>query len=279
MTTGEAIVFWILGPIALPARWAWSSPATPCTRRCCLVADDVLAGRALHGAAGAVPRLRADHRLHRRGDDAVPVRAHAGRAGQPDSVVEVLRGQRRRGARCWASGWRCCWSRRSARVAAPRCSRSAWPRRRGRSNVSGIGRLVFTKYLFAVRAHLGAADHRGARGDGAGATPSRRRTPSAASAQTVDARLRGEHDADLPAARPRRLRHRQLGRRARAAARTARSPRSRSRRSSTSVAVDVPDTATPDAHSLTGRPGPGHGRSPPGSRTTSTTPDGTEAKR
>ena len=41
--------------------------------------DDDVARRVLHDRAGAVPRLRADHRLHRRDHDPVPVRADARR--------------------------------------------------------------------------------------------------------------------------------------------------------------------------------------------------------
>ena len=44
---------------------------------------DALPGRPLRHRGRAVPRLRADHRVHRRGADAVPVRAHDRRRERP----------------------------------------------------------------------------------------------------------------------------------------------------------------------------------------------------
>ena len=45
-------------------------------------ADHALPGLPVHGAGRRVPRLRPDHRLHRRDHDAVPVRADADRPGR-----------------------------------------------------------------------------------------------------------------------------------------------------------------------------------------------------
>ena len=60
---------------------------------------DALARRALRHAGRAVPGLRADHRLHRRGHDAVPVRAMLVGVDSADSLVETIKGQR------LAAGW------------------------------------------------------------------------------------------------------------------------------------------------------------------------------
>ena len=76
--TGEAVVFWVLAPIAVLAALGMLFAARPCTARCCWP-PRCSAWRALHRAGRAVPRRRAGRRLHRRGHDAVPVRAHAGR--------------------------------------------------------------------------------------------------------------------------------------------------------------------------------------------------------
>ena len=224
VSTGEAITFWILGPIALAGALGMVFARNAVHSAPDAGRHDVLPGRVLHRRAGAVPRLRADHRLHRRGDDAVPVRADAGRPGQLGlggrGAARAAAGRRSRSG----SGWPCCWSARSA-ARSPRSPRSDWtpagPTPRG--NVTGIGRLVFTKYLFAfeltsallITAALGAMvltyghDPRRSQARAAG----HRGGPAARRARP-----------DLAAARPRGLRHRQLGGRARGAARRLDSP-------------------------------------------------------
>ena len=60
---------------------AWCSPATPIHSALFLVMTMACARRLLRRPGGAVPRRGADHRLHRRDHDPLPVRAHAGRPG------------------------------------------------------------------------------------------------------------------------------------------------------------------------------------------------------
>ena len=77
--TGEAVAFWMLGA-GRRARRARRAvlPRRPCTARCCS-RRRCSPRRPLPRAGRTVPRRRAGGRLHRRGDDAVPVRADAGR--------------------------------------------------------------------------------------------------------------------------------------------------------------------------------------------------------
>ena len=136
---------------------------------------------------------------------------------------------------CSASGSPCCWSARSAgaRRGARPVGLAAGERRRAAATSTGIGRLIFTDYLFPfeltsallITAALGAMvlrHTRQARGARQARPAGHRRGPAARRARP-----------DLAAARPRRLRHRQLGGHARAAARRLDRARSRSRRSST----------------------------------------------
>ena len=90
----------------------------------------------------------ADHRLHRRDHDAVPVRADAGRPGR-------LRLARRDAARpaaaaasCSASASRC-WSRAALDRALNDTRGRAGRRQRRRRQRQGIAELLFTRYLFA----------------------------------------------------------------------------------------------------------------------------------
>ena len=60
-------------------------------------------------------------------------------------------------------------------------------------NVPGIGRADLHHVPVRLRAHLGAADHRGARGDGAGVRADPRTRQARPAGRRCEARLRGEH--------------------------------------------------------------------------------------
>ena len=116
-----------------------------------------------------------------------------------DSVVEVLRGQRVAGAaprhRVRGAAGRPRSAARSAHV--PSVGLAAGDAGAG-GNVTGIGALIFTKYLFAfeltsallITAALGAMVLAYAQRASA--------TPSVGQRATVEARLRGEHDRISP---------------------------------------------------------------------------------
>ena len=177
--------------------------------------------------AGAVPRLRADHRLHRRDHDAVPVRADAGRPGQ-------LRLGRSRC--CAASGSRRCvlgvglrgllvgavWAGRCTDVTAGRAGRGR--RERGRQR-QGIGRADLHQVPVRLRAHLGAADHRGARGDGAGPRADAAAHAKRGQRATVGRGCAAGTTASRPLPGPGVFATGELGGRARRCCPTARSPR------------------------------------------------------
>ena len=77
--TGEAVTFWLLAPLAVLGALGvlFSKKAV---HSALLLALTMLSLAVLYLAAGrAVPRCRPGGRLHRRGDDAVPVRADARR--------------------------------------------------------------------------------------------------------------------------------------------------------------------------------------------------------
>ena len=113
---------------------------------------DDLAGRAVRGPGRPVPVRGADHRLHRRDPDAVPVRADAGRGrrGRLDSWRRS-RGSGR--SPCWpGSGSARCWSSRSAtRIVADPVGLDRANAEYG-GNTQGIAALVFNRYVFAFEA-------------------------------------------------------------------------------------------------------------------------------
>ena len=170
-----------------------------------------------------------------------------------DSVVEVLRGQRL-AALVFGSGSRCCWSAAvgGALFSAPPVGLATArrvQRQRHRPRRADLHRVPVR-----LRAHLGAADHRGAGGDGAGLRADQGPQQARPAGHRGGAAARRARP-DLPAARPRRLRHRQLGGRAGAAAGRLDRARVASRRSSTPAPVErCRRTARPDARRpLTGR--------------------------
>ena len=173
---------------------------------------DDLAGGPVRGPGRPVPVRGADHRLHRCDLDAVPVRADAGRgrrgrlAGRDDPRPAGLGRDRRRRLRAAA---RVRGRQRGRRIPAGPGRRQQRARRQ-RPGHRGAG-------LHPVRVRLRgdrcAADHRGARGDGAG-------PPRAADAEEdagraghrADAEVRRDRSASRTAAQPRRLRPAQRGR-------------------------------------------------------------------
>ena len=76
---GEAIAFWILGPLSLAGAIGMVLLRNAIHSALSLVATMMSPRRVLPDRAGPVPRPGADHRLHRRDHDLVPVRADARR--------------------------------------------------------------------------------------------------------------------------------------------------------------------------------------------------------
>ena len=126
--------------------------------------------RLLRRPGGAVPRRGADHRLHRRDHDPLPVRADAGRPRLLGLVVETLRGQRV-AAIVLGIGFA---GLVGAGIAArhPRTCRPAGSaRRRRRRQHPGDRRAAVHQVPARLRGHQRAADHR--RGGRDGARPHR----------------------------------------------------------------------------------------------------------
>ena len=146
---GEAVVFWILGPDRAGRRARHGVRPQRRALGAVAGADDALPRRLLRRAGGAVPRRGADHRLHRRDHDAVPVRADAGRPGRlrlADRDAARPAGRRHRARRRLRRAGR----RRHRPRHRGTCRSSAWRTAQGASgNVQGIAELLFTKYVFA----------------------------------------------------------------------------------------------------------------------------------
>ena len=181
---------------------------------------------AVRRARGAVPVRGADHRLHRRDPDAVPVRADAGRRrrlrlGGRDDQGPAGAGRRRRpAARRWSSSSRSARSRSAPSSASTRPTRAATSR--------ALANILFSRYVFAfeatsallITAAIGAMvlAHR------------ERLTPKPTQADAgrpADAGLRRVRQAPRAAAVARRLRPAQRRRHPGAAARRHRRPRPR----------------------------------------------------
>ena len=215
---GEAIAFWILGADRRwPARIGMVLLRNAVHSALSLVATMICLGAFYMIEQGAVPRAGADHRLHRRDHDPVPVRAHAGRP-------RFLRLDRRDAARAAAGPRRCSGSasRCSSRSSVGRAFKDTTPvePRRGPNadggNVNSHRRAALHQVPVRVRAHLGAADRRRGRRDGAGPRRARR---AASRPRSRSARARDPLRPPAAAARPRRARRRQRDRHAGAAAR------------------------------------------------------------
>ena len=148
-TGGEQIAFWILAPLALLGAVGMVFSRGAVHSALWLVLTMLCLGCLYIAQDARVPRLRADHRLHRRDHDAVPVRADADRPGR----------RRLRSSRC------CAGSGSSPRVigiafvdaAGHRAAAGAGGRRRRSGStarwptaapIGSIAELLFTDYLF-----------------------------------------------------------------------------------------------------------------------------------
>ena len=168
--------------------------------------------------AGSVHRPGADHRLHRRDHDAVPVRADAGRPGRLRlGHRDAARPAGRRGA-ARPRPRRPALHRRLPRAASTRRAggRPARPsgaeRRRRRQRAGHRAPAVHPVHL-RLRGHLGAADHGGARRDGARARAAQARATSLSQPEQMRARFApGNYPAPKPG--PGVFAHVRLGRHA-----------------------------------------------------------------
>ncbi len=218
VSTGEAITFWILGPIALAGALGM-----------------VFARNAVHSALGLVVTMFCLAILYIAGQAPflgfVQIIVYTGAVmmlflfvlmlvgrDSSDSVVEVLRGQRLAGLALGVGLAVLLVGAIGGSLTAVVPVGLDADGANGNGNVTGIGRLVFTTYLFAfeltsallITAALGAMVLTLGMSRGQ-LKPGQRATVDRAAARRAR--------PDLPAARPRRLRHRQLGGAARGAAR------------------------------------------------------------
>ena len=214
---GEAVAFWILGPVALAGALGMVSARNAVHSALCL-AGTMLSLGLLYMAQGAMFLGFVQIIVY---TGAVMmlflfVLMLVGRDSS-DSVVEVLRGQRA-AALLFGIGLAALLVGAVGRAftdVTPVGPRGGWAeleRQRPRHRAADLHQVPVR-----LRAHLGAADHRGARGDGAGvrADPRTRQARPAGDGGGAAAR---RARADLPAARPRGVRHGELGGGARAAA-------------------------------------------------------------
>ena len=190
MGGGEAVLFWVLAPIMVLGALGLLFAKKAVHAALCMALVMISLGIVYFAAAGAVPRRRADLRLHRRRDDAVPLRPDAGRrrllrlAGRDDQ------GPAGRGRRCSGSASRVLLligvlgARRPSPPPAGPDGRST---RSG--NITALAALIFGQLRLGLRGHRRAADHRGAGRDGAG--PPRAARPAADPARAVDAADQG----------------------------------------------------------------------------------------
>ncbi len=221
------IAFYILAPIMVLAALGHPVRAQGRARRAAAGGGDDLAGDPVRRPRGAVPLRGADHRLHRRDPDAVPLRADAGRrrrlrlGGRDDPRPAAVRDPGRADPRR-DPGRR----RRPDHASAP-WSASRRPTSDG--NIEALANILFSRYVFAfevtsallITAAVGAMvlAHR------------ERLTPKptqAAAGRRAGPLVRRDRPAPRPAAAPGRLRPAQRGRHPGAAARRHASPRPRS---------------------------------------------------
>ncbi len=171
-------------------------------------ADDALPGRVLRGAGRAVHRHGADHRLHRRDHDAVPVRADAGRSGCHRLADRSAAGPAGgRGPRSDSASP--AWSGRRSTGRWTAGPRSSLDQANAAGNVQGSRRAVHQVRL-RVRADLGAADHGRGGCDGAGAHRAPQGGPEDQAAGAMRARFApGNYPGPKPG--PGVYRHHHLG--------------------------------------------------------------------
>ena len=129
---GEAVAFWVLAPLALGRGRLVRAGAQPGALGAVPRGRHALPGRVLRDPVGALPGRGADHRLHRRHHDPLPLRAHArGRGlgglpgGDPPGAARGCR--HRRARRCWC----CCAARWAPPCWTPPSSGSRRPTSRG----------------------------------------------------------------------------------------------------------------------------------------------------
>ena len=146
--TGEQIVFWVCAFFAVGGALGMLMSRRAVHSALFIATDDDRAGRALRRPAGTVPRHGAGGRLHRRRDDAVPVRAHDRRrrllrlAGRDDQGPAHRRDRLRRRLR------RACSWPASAEATINAVGLDAANAADG-GNVQGIARLIFGRYVLA----------------------------------------------------------------------------------------------------------------------------------
>ncbi|MDQ4116785.1 MAG: NADH-quinone oxidoreductase subunit J [Actinomycetota bacterium] len=271
-TTGEAVFFWIFAPVAVAAALGMIFARHAVHAALLLVLT--MFSLAVMYVLNAAPFLGFTQIIVYTGAVMMLflfVLMLVGRDSR-DSVVETLRGQRVAALVLGVgmAGLLVASLARGLQSVQPIAGPGV-----GTNNIGGIGRLVFTTYLLPfeltsallITAALGAMVLAHAQ-----SSTHARRTQR----QTVVARLRGEHARVSPLPGP------GVYATANSVAVPALLPDGSIAEDSLSeiiesVAVDVPDTATPDAHALTGRPTPDKAIDA-GEPHDVTTPDGTEAK-
>ena len=216
---GEAVTFWVLGPSRRRGvRSGWSSPARPCTARCC--SPSTMICLAVLYLAQDAPFL-----------GVVQVVVYTGAVmmlflfvlmlvgvDAGDSLVETIRGQRWP-ACCSALGFGAA-ARRRSRPGSASATPAAWPRPTPDGNVAGPRRPDLHPLRLRLRGHQRPADHRGARAPWCWRTASgteRRADPARAVASSGSVRRRRRQPG--AAAGPGRLRPAQRRRHAGPAAR------------------------------------------------------------
>ncbi len=198
VSTGEAIAFWVLGPLALAGAlgMVFARNAVHCAL---MLAAAMLSLGALYMIQQA-PFLGFVQIIVYTGAVMMLflfVLMLVGRDSS-DSVVEVLRGQRL-AALALGVGLAVLLVGGIGRALTAVTPAGLAAGRRGlRRQRHRAGPADLHQVPVRVRAHLGAAHHRGTRRDGAGLRPDGARTPSAASGPPSTARLRGEHDRVSP---------------------------------------------------------------------------------
>ena len=222
------VAFWILAPIMVAGRARHPVRPQGRARGAAAGGRDDRPGGAVRRAGRAVPVRGADHRLHRRDPDAVPVRADARRRRR----VRLGGGDDQGPAARWPRS--SAWSSASLLVlgvgqVVPRRGRSGWPTANADGNVPGLAQLLFARYVFAFEATSALLITAAI---GAMVLAHRERLDPEADpgrpGRAADARLRRARQAPRPAAAARRLRPPQRRGHPGAAARRHRRRRSRS---------------------------------------------------
>ena len=146
-STGEAVTFWVLGALARDRRARGGAGRQRGVLGDVPGDDDDHPGGVLHGPGRAVLGCRSGRGLHRRGDDAVLVRADADRRGLGGITEgDAARTAGRRGDhRCRV---RHSADRRHRQRGAP-ASFAGLTAANANGNVEGLAALIFSRYLWA----------------------------------------------------------------------------------------------------------------------------------